>query len=329
MHREKQISLREAFGLYLVEVGRRHPEVVVLDGDLAGGTHTHHFRQVFPDRFIQCGVAEQNMMGVAAGLATTGFVPLVTTFGVFASLRALEQARTLVGYGNLNVKIIGAHPGVDTGPDGATHQAIEDLSIFRSIPNYTVISPGDAREMEQALEAIVQHPGPVYLRTGRSPVPVVTGGSHPPFRIGRGMVLRPGNDVAIMATGIMVHRALAAADLLSREGVAAMVLNISTLKPLDLELIAECTRITGAAVTAEDHNIYGGLGSAVAEALARYAPCPLEMVAIKDCFGGSGDPGELACRYELTAADIVLAAKKALARKGLPSPRTKLRKAHG
>jgi len=315
MNHPSHQSLREAFGLHLVEVGKKHPQVLVLDADLAGGTHTYHFRDTFPDRFIQCGVAEQNMMGVAAGLATTGFIPLVTTFGVFASLRALEQARSLIGYGNLNVKIIGAHPGVDTGPDGASHQAIEDLSIFRAIPNYTVISPFDAREMEQALDAVIQHQGPVYMRTGRSPLPIVEYFSRPSFQIGKGLVLRPGRDLAILATGIMVHRALEASDRLKTEGLEAMVVNLSTLKPIDAKLIAKCAQATGAVVTAEDHTMYGGLGSAVAEVLAQRAPCPMEMVAIQDCFGGSGDPEELACQYELTADDIIRAGRRVLARK--------------
>jgi transketolase len=311
------MSLREAFGRHLVTVGRKFPRVVVLDADLAGGTHTFRFRDEFPDRFIQCGVAEQNMMGIAAGLATTGFIPIVTTFAVFASLRALEQARDLIGYGNLGVKIITAHPGIDTGPDGATHQAIEDMAIFRSIPNYSVVSPFDAIEMEEALEAVIEWPGPVYMRTGRSSVPVLTSPGRRPFAIGRASVLRPGGDLTICATGIMVHRALDAAGQLSAEGIEARVVNVSTIKPIDAELVSKCAQETGAIVTAEDHNMYGGLGSAVAEVVVGRSPCPVEIVAIQDRFGGSGEPDELAMSYGLAACHIKEAAIRVLGRKRL------------
>ena len=305
----KEISLRQAFGQALVRWGAKYPRVVVLDGDLAQGTCTSYFRDAFPDRFFQCGVAEQNMMGVAAGMATFGLIPFATTFAVFASLRALEHIRDLVSYGDLNVKIVGGHVGVDTGPDGVSHQAIEDINIFRALPNFVILSPGDGIEMEQAVLAAIEHNGPVYIRSGRSPIPILYDENYE-FRIGKGVILRHGTDVAVLATGIMVHRALEAADKLQSEGISVAVADLSTLKPIDRELVVSLAEKTDAIVTAEDHSIFGGLGSAVAEVLAIERPTKMRMIALADCFGESGEPQSLASKYGLTAEHIASAVKQ-------------------
>lgn len=309
------ISLREAFGKALVKVGERRGDFVVLDADVAGGTCTHYFREAFPDRFIQCGIAEQNMMSVAAGLSTVGITPIVTTYAVFASMRAIEQARNSIAYPNFNVKIVASHLGLDTGPDGPTHQCMEDIAIYRAIANFTVVGPGDPSEVEGALEAILDHKGPVYMRTGRSPVPSVLKADNG-FRLGRGSVIKGGDDATIIATGIMVHRALAAAYVLEEEGLSVRVVNISTLKPIDEELIIDCAKETGRIVTAEDHNVMGGLGGAVAEVLSQRAPVPMGMVGIRDTFAESGSPEDLAKKYGLTALDIAAKVKEVLSWKG-------------
>ncbi len=306
-------TLREAFGRAITEAAPRYPALVVLDADVAGGTGTHHFRRAHPDRFIQVGIAEQNMIGIAAGMALAGCLPVASTFAVFA-LRTLEQVRQSIAYPRLNVKIAASHPGLDAGPDGASAQAIEDMAAFRAIPNMTVISPADAVEMARAVPAMLEYDGPVYLRTGRSVAPRVFDDSCQ-FAIGRGRVIRAGGDVTIVACGVEVARALEAADLLAREGVAARVVNMSTIKPIDEALLAECARDTGAIVTAEDHNVIGGLGSAAAEALARSIPTPIEFVGVRDVFGESGEPGELAAKYGLAAPSIADAARRAIARK--------------
>jgi transketolase len=301
-------SLREAFGKALVELADRYPSFVVLDADIAGGTGVHHFRKARPERFFQLGIAEQNMMALAGGFASTGAVPFVTTFAVFC-LRALEQARLSIAYPRRNVKIVASHPGLDVGPDGASAQCLEDLAAFRALPNMAVVSPADALEVAQATEAILRHDGPVYMRTGRSPARRVL----PPdyrFELGKGKVLRDGRDVTLVACGVEVARALDAARLLS-----ARVVNLSTLKPLDTDLIVDCARRTGCLVTAEDHNVLGGLGGAVAEALATLEPAPLEMVGVRDAFGESGEPEELAERFGLTGSSIAEAAQRAVARK--------------
>ena len=304
----ERMSLREAFGRALVAAGRRRDDFVVLDADVAGGTCTGHFKAAFQDRFYDFGIAEQNMMAAAAGLATTGVIPVVTTFAVFATMRALEQLRTFVAYPRFDVKVAGSHCGLDVGPDGATAQAIEDLAITRAIPNLTVVVPADAAEMGLAVDAILAHPGPVYLRTGRSPAPVLFGAGHE-FAIGRARVLEEGDDVTLVAAGVMVHRALDAAARLRRDGIRARVVNCPTLKPIDVATLVESAARTGAVVTCEDHSIVGGLGGAVAEVLATHRPTPMAMVGVRDRFGASGEPDALAAHFGLTPADIAIAAR--------------------
>lgn len=306
-------SLREAFGKTLVTLADKYDNFVVLDADVAGGTGTHHFRRAYPNRFFQFGIAEQNMMAVAAGMAATGLVPFVTTFAVFC-LRAYEQARLSVAYAGRNVKIVASHPGLDVGPDGGSAQALEDLAAFRAIPGMLVVSPADPLEVEQATEAILNYNGPVYMRTGRSPAPRVLSSDYN-FELGKGKVIQDGIDATIVACGVELGRALAAAAMLAREGISVRVVNMSTIKPIDDELLKECAVETGCIVTAEDHNIYGGLGSAVAESLVQNHPCPVEMVGIRDSFGESGEPEELAEKFGITAACIVEAVKKVLRKK--------------
>lgn len=307
-------SLREAFGRALTRLAPGFPDLVVLDADIAGGTGTHHFRAAFPDRFYQFGIAEQNMMAAAGGMAAVGLLPVVTTFAVFC-LRALEQARLSISYAGRNVKIVASHPGLDVGPDGASAQCLEDLAAFRALPGMTVISPADPVEMALATEAVLRHRGPVYMRTGRSPARRLFGANHR-FEIGKGQMLRAGADVSLIACGVEVARALDAAALLAHEGIEARVVNMATLKPLDRDLLLACARETGALVTCEDHSVHGGLGSAVAEALAETAPCPIEFVAVRDRWGQSGEPEELAEQYGLTGPHIAAAARRVLARKG-------------
>jgi len=307
-------SLREAFGKALSELAGEFPKLVVLDADIAGGTGVHHFRKSHPDRFLQFGIAEQNMMAAAGGLAAVGLIPVVTTFAVFC-LRAVEQARLSLAYARRNAKIVASHPGLDVGPDGGSAQALEDIAAFRAIPGMTVISPADPLEMAQAARAILEFDGPVYMRTGRSPAKRLFGDDHK-FEIGKGEILRNGKHVTIVACGVEVARALEAAELLSQENISARVVNMATIKPIDAKLLARCARETGAIVTAEDHNILGGLGGAVAEALAATSPCPIEFVGMKDEFGASGEPEELAQHFGLSAPFIAEAAKRAIGRKG-------------
>ena len=308
-------SLREAFGKTLVELADRYPKFVVFDADVAGGTGTHHFLRACPDRFYQFGIAEQNMMAAAGGFASTGIVPFVTTFAAFC-LRATEQVRLSIAYARRNVKIVASHPGLDVGPDGASAQALEDLAVFRAIPGMVVVSPADALEVAQATEAILNYEGPVYMRTGRSPSPRVLDASYR-FQLGKGQILREGSDVTLVACGVEVARSLDAAEILGAEGIAARVVNMATLKPIDAELLERCATETGCFVTAEDHNIHGGLGSAVAEVLAQIRPCPIEFVGVRDTFGESGEPDELAEKYCLTGPHIAEAARRAIARKEL------------
>ena len=286
----------------------------MLDADIAGGTGVHHFRKSHPERLLQFGIAEQNMMAAAGGLAAVGLVPVVTTFAVFC-LRAIEQARLSLAYARRNAKIVASHPGLDVGPDGGSAQALEDLAAFRAIPGMTVISPADPIEMALATRAILEFDGPVYMRTGRSPAKRLFGDDHR-FEIGKGQIMRDGNDVTIVACGVEVARALEAAELLAtKEAFARASSTWPTIKPIDGALLARCATETGAIVTAEDHNIYGGLGGAVAEALAATRPCPIEFVGVKDVFGASGEPEELAEHFGLTAPHIARAAKRAIARK--------------
>jgi len=306
-------SLREAFGKTLVRLADQYPDFVVFDADVAGGTGTHHFRKSHPERFFQFGIAEQNMMAAAGGFASTGVVPFVTTFAVFA-LRAYEQARLSVAYAQRNVKIVASHPGLDVGPDGASAQALEDLAAFRAIPGMVVVSPADPLETAQATEAILNYVGPVYMRTGRSPTRRILESDYQ-FELGKGRVLLDGADVTLVACGVEVARALDAAEILGQEGINARVVNMATIKPIDVDLLTQCAAETGCMVTAEDHNIHGGLGGAVAESLAQTRPVPIEFVGVRDTFGESGEPEELAEKYGLTGPHIAAAARRAIARK--------------
>jgi transketolase len=306
-------SLREAFGKALASLADTFPNLVVLDADIAGGTGVHHFRGKHPDRFVQFGIAEQNMMAAAGGMAAVGLLPVVTTFAVFC-LRAIEQARLSLAYARRNAKVVASHPGLDVGPDGGSAQALEDLAAWRAIPGMTVISPADPVEMALATRAILEFDGPVYMRTGRSPAARLFDADHI-FEIGKGQIIRDGQDVTIIACGAQVMRALDAADLLASDGISARVVNMATIKPIDVRLIARCARETGAIVTAEDHNIHGGLGGAVAEALVATHPCPVEFVGVRDTFGASGEPEELAHHFGIAAPHIAAAARNALSRK--------------
>jgi len=305
-------SLREAFGKALAAAAADRPAVVVLDADIAGGTGAHHFRSKYPDRFYQFGIAEQNMMAVAGGLAATGLISVVTTFAVFC-LRAIEQARLSIAYSRRNVKIIASHPGLDVGPDGGSAQSLEDLAAFRAIPGMTVISPADPIEMAIATRVALDFDGPLYMRTGRSPAKRLFNEDHR-FAIGKGEIVRDGDDLTIVACGVEVARAIEAAEDLAPE-ISARVVNMATIKPIDAELLERCASETGAFVTAEDHNIYGGLGGAVAEALAKTRPAPIEFVGVRDVFGQSGDPAALAEGYGIDAAGIAAAATRVLKRK--------------
>jgi len=306
-------SLREAFGKALAAEGTMRNHLVVLDADIAGGTGVHHFRKAHPERLLQFGIAEQNMMAAAGGLASVGLLPVVTTFAVFC-LRAIEQARLSIAYARRNVKIVASHPGLDVGPDGGSAQALEDLAAFRAIPGMTVISPADPLEMALATKAILDFDGPVYMRTGRSPASHVFGPDHG-FEIGKGCVVRAGRDATVVACGVEVARALEAADTLAVEGISARVVNMATIKPIDTELLAACAEETRAMVTAEDHNVHGGLGGAVAEAIARTRPCPIEFVGLADRFGESGEPDELPDRCGIGAEAIAAAVRRVIERK--------------
>jgi transketolase len=310
----QKIATRDAYGEALVELGRERRDVVVLDADLSKSTKTASFAKIFPERFFNMGIAEANLMGTAAGLAAAGKTPFVSTFAVFATGRAFDQVRNSIAYPHLNVKICATHAGITVGEDGASHQSIEDIALMRSLPGMTVIVPADGPETKQAVRAAAEHKGPVYIRLGRSGVPVLFDSDYK-FTIGRAAVLRQGEDVALLACGIMVAEALEAARQLAEKGIRAAVLNVSTIKPLDVEAVVKAARATGAVVTCEEHSVIGGLGSAVAEVLGEEYPVPLERVGIRDTFGQSGKPAELLEHYGLTAAHIARAAERAVARK--------------
>jgi transketolase len=303
-----KVATREAYGQALAELGEEIKDIVVLDADLSKSTKTSVFAKKFPERFFNMGIAEQNLMGTAAGLATCGKIPFASTFAIFATGRAFEQVRNSICYPQLNVKIAATHAGITVGEDGATHQSIEDIALMRAIPHMTVINPADAEEAKQAVRAAALHKGPVYLRFGRHPVETIFDENYK-FEIGKGVILKEGKDVAIIATGVMVGEALKAAKILAGEGINAMVVNISTIKPIDKEVILKAAGC-GAIVTAEEHNIIGGLGSAVAEVLAEEKPTPIKRIGIADEFGQSGNPDELLKIYHLTAEDIAKAAKE-------------------
>lgn len=309
----KKIATREAYGDALVEFGSKY-DIVVLDADLAEATKTIKFRKAFPERHIDCGIAESNMISIAAGLAATGKIPFASSFAMFAAGRAFEQIRNSVAYPHLNVKIGATHGGITVGEDGATHQCLEDMGIMRTIPGMVVINPADATEARAAVEAAINYNGPVYLRFGRYAVPVLYGDDYK-FEIGKGVKMTDGDDVTIAANGVMVSIALEAAELLKAEGISAEVLNIATVKPLDEELIIASGKKTGAIVTVEEHNIIGGLGSAVAECVCEKAPMPVLRVGTNDCFGRSGTVPALMEMYGLTAQNIAAKAKAAIALK--------------
>ncbi len=305
---------REGWGHALVELGKRDPRTVVLVGDLSESTMVHFFAHEFPDRFFQCGIAEQNMMCIAAGLAAAGKIPYLATYGAFAAFRAADQIRVTVCYSNLPVRIGGAHGGISVGQDGATHQVMEEMAYMRALPNMTLIVPADYWETKKATIAAHDLAGPAYIRFGREDVPVVTDESTP-FEIGKGLVMRDGGDVTLVACGIMVAEALDAATALAAEGIDARVINMATLKPLDHALLEKAARETGALVTAEEHQVHGGLAGAVAESLVRHYPAPVEFVATMDRFGQSGKPRELMEAFGLTSKEIIAAAHRVLARK--------------
>ncbi|WP_291576681.1 transketolase family protein [Clostridium sp. UBA4548] len=307
-----KIATREAYGKALARIGQENENIVVLDADLSKSTKTADFKKVCPDRFINMGIAEGNMMTVAAGLAACGKIPFASTFAMFAAGRAFEQIRNSICYPKLNVKVCATHAGITVGEDGASHQSVEDISLMRSIPNMVVISPSDAVETEAAIEAVAKYNGPCYVRLGRSGVPVINDNEGYKFEIGKGVILREGKDVAIIATGIMVDAALEACNILAEEGIKARVINIHTIKPIDEELIGKAARETGLIITAEEHSIIGGLGSAVAEVVTSLHAVPVIRVGIKDTFGESGKPAELLKAYGLTSEDIVKAVKKGL-----------------
>mgnify|MGYP001634421042 FL=1 len=304
MSEVKKIATRDSYGNALAELGTEHDNVVVLDADLAAATKTGVFKKAHPDRFIDCGIAESNMIGVAAGLATTGKVPFASSFAMFAAGRAFEQVRNSVGYPHLNVKIGATHAGISVGEDGATHQCNEDIALMRTIPGMVVINPADDVEARAAVRAAYEHQGPVYLRFGRLAVPVINDRPDYKFELGKGVVLREGKDLTIIATGLPVSNCLEAAEKLAADGIDAKVINIHTIKPLDEELVVAAAKETGKVVTVEEHSIIGGLGGAVCECLAEKAPVPVKRIGINDVYGESGPAVALLEKYGLDVAGI-------------------------
>jgi transketolase len=306
----KKIATREAYGKVLAQLGIENENIVVFDADLSKSTKTAEFKKVCPDRFINMGIAEANMMSTAAGISTCGKIPFVSTFAIFATGRAFEQIRNSICYPKLNVKICATHAGLTVGEDGASHQSVEDISLMRSLPNMTVICPSDSVETEACVRFAASYNGPCYIRLGRSGVPVINDRPEYKFEMGKGVILREGKDATIIATGIMVDAALEAYNILAEQGIKVEVINIHTIKPIDKELIIKSARKTGVVITAEEHSIIGGLGSAVCEVLSENMPTPVVRVGIKDTFGESGKPAELLKAYGLTAFDIATAVKK-------------------
>ncbi|MBQ8684116.1 MAG: transketolase family protein [Clostridia bacterium] len=307
-------ATRDAYGQALVELGAANPDLIVMDADLAAATKTGGFKKAYPDRFFDAGIAEGNMMSIAAGLAAAGKTVFASSFAMFAAGRAFEQVRNSIGYPHLNVKIGATHAGISVGEDGATHQCNEDIALMRSIPGMVILNPADGIEAKKAVFAAAQWDGPVYLRFGRLAVPMVTA-EEEPFVIGKGQVLRSGTDVTIIASGLPVSLALEAAQLLENEGVSARVINMATIKPIDKDIILAAAAETGCIVTAEEHNIIGGLGSAVAEVVCEANPVPVVRVGVEDVFGRSGPATELLGLYGLSAENIAAKAKQALALK--------------
>ncbi len=310
-----KIATREAYGDALVEFGAKYKNLVVLDADLAEATKTVKFKKEYENRFFDCGIAEGNMISVAAGLATTGMIPFASSFAMFAAGRAFEQIRNTVGYPHLNVKIGATHAGITVGEDGATHQCLEDIGIMRTIPGMVIINPADAVEARAAVEAVIKYNGPCYLRFGRYAVPVLNDRETYKFELGKGITMADGDDATIIASGIMVAMALEARDMLKSEGINVRVINIHTVKPLDKELVLRAASETGAIVTAEEHNIIGGLGAAVAETVSEAVPVPVLRVGVEDTFGCSGKVPELLKKYGLTSENIVKKVKSAISLK--------------
>ncbi len=309
-----KVATREAYGKALLVLGAENPNVVVLDADLSKSTKTADFAKKYPERFFNMGIAEANLLGTAAGLAAAGKIPFASTFAIFAVGRAFEQIRNSIAYPKLNVKIAATHSGITVGEDGGSHQAIEDVAIMRAVPNMVVLVPADGEETRQVVLAAAQYKGPVYIRMGRLDVPLLFGEEYR-FEIGKANVLKKGTDVAIMANGVMVSMALEAASELADQGVSVSVVNVASVKPLDEETIVRIAKTTKAVVTAEEHNIIGGLGSAVAEVLGEKQPTPMVRVGLKDTFGESGRPLELLEKYGLTKAELVKAVHEVLAKK--------------
>ena len=300
----KKIATRDSYGNALVELGKEHDNLVVLDADLAAATKTGTFKKVFPERHIDCGIAESNMMGIAAGLATTGKVPFASSFAMFAAGRAFEQVRNSIGYPKLNVKIGATHAGISVGEDGATHQCNEDIALMRTIPGMVVINPSDDVEARAAVKAAFEHVGPVYLRFGRLAVPVINDHADYKFELGKGVVLKEGKDVAVFATGLCVNEALEAAKLLANDGIDAKVINIHTIKPLDNELVIAAAKECGKVVTVEEHSVIGGLGSAICDVLSENVPTKVLKIGVNDEFGYSGPALELIKLFGLDAQSI-------------------------
>lgn len=310
----EKLAQRNYYGKALAKLAETDDKVVVLDADLAGSTKTSEFRKVAPERFVEVGIAEQNLIGIAAGMAASGKTAFASTFAVFASGRCWEQIRLALAYPKLNVKVVSTHCGISVGPDGASHQALEDISIMRSLPNMVVISPADAYEAYAATLAIAEYNGPVYMRLGRADVPVLFD-ENVKFEIGKAKLLRSGSDVSLIGTGQMVSLCMEAAEMLEKEGISAEVINMSTIKPLDIQAIADSVSKTGCVVTAEEHSVIGGLGSAVSEFLSENMPCPMTRIGTRDTFGESGEPDELFKKYGLAAEDICEAAKRSISMK--------------
>ena len=304
MSEVKKIATRESYGNALVELGAEHDNLIVLDADLAAATKTGVFKKAYPDRHIDCGIAECNMMGIAAGLSTTGIVPFASTFAMFAAGRAFEQVRNSIGYPHLNVKIGATHAGISVGEDGATHQCSEDIALMRTIPGMVILNPADDVEAKACVKAAYEYNGPVYLRFGRLAVPVINDRPDYKFELGKGVVLREGKDVTIVATGLCVSSALEAAEKLAADGIDAKIINIHTIKPLDEELIVAAAKETGKVVTVEEHSVIGGLGSAVCDALAEKCPVPVKKIGVQDVFGESGPAVALLAKYKLDGEGV-------------------------
>lgn len=306
----KKIATRDSYGNALTALGEKYPQLVVLDADLAAATKTGVFKKVFPERHIDCGIAECNMMGIAAGLAATGKIPFASTFAMFAAGRAFEQVRNAIGYPKLNVKIGATHAGISVGEDGATHQCNEDIALMRTIPGMVIINPADDVEAKEAVEAAINHDGPVYLRFGRLATPVINDHADYKFELGKGIVLREGKDITIVATGLCVAESLAAADMLANDGIDTKVINIHTIKPLDEDLIVAAAKETKKLFTVEEHSVIGGLGSAVCDCLSEKAPSEVHRIGIQDVYGESGPAVELIKKYGLDAQGIYTQIKK-------------------